>query len=53
MKLYELSTEHCPDLRQHPEMKAQAPHPVGIAGSGVYRFKGTNVRPSQKGVENC
>lgn len=43
MKLYEMGTEHVPELRHHPEFKAQAPDPVGIAGSGVFRFKGTNV----------
>lgn len=43
MKLYELSTEHCPELRKHPEFVNQRPHPVGIMGSGVYKFNGTNV----------
>ena len=43
MKLLERSIEHCPGLEKHPELRAIRPHPIGIAGSAVYRFKGTNV----------
>lgn len=44
VRLYELETEYCPkSLRYHPDFKSQAPLPVGICGSGIYRFKGTNV----------
>lgn len=43
MKLYEMEIIHSPLLNSHPELIEQKPHPVGIAGSAVYRFEGTDV----------
>lgn len=43
MKLYELSTKHCPELQKHPEFINQRPHPIGIMGCSVYNLEGTNV----------
>lgn len=41
--LYERGTTVREDMRNHPRMKAHKPHPVGIAGSLVEQFNGTNI----------
>lgn len=41
--LYERGTTVREDMRDHPRMKAHKPHPVGIAGSTVEQFNGTNI----------
>ena len=41
--LYERGTIVRKDIRDHPMMAPHRPHPVGIAGSNVEQFTGTNI----------
>ena len=38
MKLHDMQTHPREDLRDHPALAPQRPHPVGIAGSSVQQF---------------
>lgn len=43
MKLYEMEITPVPELNDHPELKPMRPNPVGIAGSCVNRYVGTDI----------